>query len=107
MVSVPTDTKRRNKMIKGFSRQRSNMPAQKDFSQVPSMSMSRSSFKRSHSHKTAFDAGYLVPIYVDEVLPGDTFKMNMTAVARLATPIVPFMDNLHMDTHYFFVPHRS
>lgn len=76
------------------------------FSQVPSADIPRSSFNRTHGHKTTFDAGYLVPIYVDEALPGDTFKMRMTAFARLATPIFPIMDNVYLDTFFFAVPVR-
>lgn len=77
-----------------------------NFSQVPAAEIPRSSFDRSHGHKTTFDAGYLVPILVDEVLPGDTYNVDLTAFARLATPIKPVMDNLFMDTFFFFVPNR-
>ncbi|AXH77489.1 MAG: major capsid protein [Microviridae sp.] len=76
------------------------------FSQVPKATIPRSRFNRSHGHKTTFDSGYLVPFYVDEALPGDTFKMKATLFARLATPVVPFMDNLFMDTFFFAVPIR-
>lgn len=76
------------------------------FSQVPRAEIPRSSFDRSHGYKTTFDAGYLVPIFADEALPGDTFKVNMTGFARLATPIFPIMDNMIMDTHFFSVPVR-
>lgn len=76
------------------------------FSRVPSAQIPRSSFDRSHGHKTTFDAGYLVPIYVDEALPGDTFSCQLSAFARLATPIFPIMDNMVMDTHFFSVPVR-
>ena len=76
------------------------------FSRVPSADIPRSSFDRSHGHKTTFDAGYLIPVYVDEALPGDTFQCNLTAFARLATPIVPVMDNMFMDTFFFSVPVR-
>ncbi len=76
------------------------------FSQVPHVNIPRSNFKRSHGYKTAFDAGFLVPIFVDEALPGDTFNVSMSSVARLATPLVPFMDNLHMDFFFFAVPNR-
>lgn len=76
------------------------------FSEVPRAEIPRSTFDRSHGHKTTFDAGYLVPVYVDEALPGDTFKVNMTGFARLATPIFPIMDNMFMDTHFFAVPIR-
>jgi hypothetical protein len=77
-----------------------------NFSQVPKADIQRSSFDRSHGVKTTFDAGKLIPILVDEALPGDTFKLNMTAFARLATPINPIMDNMYMDTHFFAVPMR-
>jgi len=76
------------------------------FSEVPKAEIPRSSFDRSHGLKTTFDAGYLIPIYVDEALPGDTFNMNMTGFARLATPINPIMDNMFMDTQFFAVPIR-
>lgn len=79
---------------------------QHQFSRVPSVDIPRSSFDRSHGHKTAFDAGYLVPIYLDEALPGDTFNLRMTAFARMSTPIFPVMDNLYMDTQFFAVPIR-
>ena len=62
----------------------------------------RSRFTVQTSHKTTFDAGKLIPIYVDEVLPGDTFSLSCTAFGRMATPIFPIMDNLHMDTFFFF-----
>ena len=76
------------------------------FSQIPSTDIQRSVFDRSHTHKTTFDAGYLVPFYLDEVLPGDSFKISATTFARLNTPIVPFMDNLFLDTFFFYVPTR-
>lgn len=77
-----------------------------NFSRVPRADIPRSSFDRSCGHKTTFNAGYLVPIYVDEALPGDTFNAKLHAFARLATPLHPFMDNLFIDTHFFFVPNR-
>ncbi|AXH76658.1 MAG: major capsid protein [Microviridae sp.] len=76
------------------------------FSHVPKADIPRSTFNRSHGHKTTFDAGLLIPILVDEALPGDTFNVNLAAFARLATPIFPLMDNMHMDTHFFSVPMR-
>lgn len=76
------------------------------FSQVPTAQIPRSKFNRSHGLKTTFDSGYLVPIFVDEVLPGDTFSMNCTLFARVATLISPIMDNMYMDTFWFFVPER-
>lgn len=80
--------------------------SQYSFARVPSVQIPRSSFNRSMTYKTCFDAGYLIPFYVDEALPGDSFNLNVTAFARLATPIVPFMDNLYMDFHFFAVPIR-
>ena len=76
------------------------------FSQVPRAEIQRSSFNRSHGYKTTFDAGYLIPFFVDEALPGDTFKLRATMFARLATPIFPIMDNLFLDTFYFSIPVR-
>lgn len=79
---------------------------QAHFSRVPTNNAQRSQFKRPNNHKTTFDANYLIPIYVDEVIPGDTFKMSSTTFARLATPVKPSMDNAYLDIHYFFVPYR-
>ena len=76
------------------------------FTMIPKADIPRSSFDCQSTHKTTFDAGYLVPVYVDEMLPGDTFRLNMTAFARLATPIYPVMDNMHLDSFFFFVPNR-
>lgn len=76
------------------------------FSEVPRAEIQRSRFDRSFGHKTTFDAGLLIPIYIDEVLPGDTFNLNMSAFARLATPLKPIMDNMMMETFFFFVPNR-
>ena len=76
------------------------------FAEVPHLDIPRSTFDRSHGYKTTFESGMLVPILVDESLPGDTFSTKMTAFARLSTPIAPIMDNLYMDTHFFSVPVR-
>lgn len=76
------------------------------FAMVPRADIPRASFKMEHTHKTTFDAGYLVPVLVEEVLPGDTFNVRMTAFARMATPIFPIMDNLHLDSFFFFIPNR-
>lgn len=81
-------------------------PSQHSFARVPDAQIPRSSFDRSHAHKTTFDAGYLIPILVDEALPGDTFNTKLTAFARMATPIYPVMDNLFMDFFFFAIPHR-
>lgn len=79
---------------------------QHTFAAIPSANIPRSTFSRGHGYKTTFDADYLVPFYVDEVLPGDTFNVRATLFARLATPIAPIMDNMYLDTFYFFVPNR-
>ena len=76
------------------------------FAQVPQATIPRSSFDRSHGVKTTMDAGWLYPIFVDEVLPGDTFNLKTSAFARLSTPIYPIMDNMFMETFYFAVPIR-
>jgi hypothetical protein len=77
-----------------------------DFSRVPKADIQRSVFNRDHGLKTAFDAGYLVPVFVDEALPGDTFTLSMTGFGRLATPVNPIMDNLYIETFFFAVPYR-
>ena len=76
------------------------------FSRSPQANIPRSSFDRSHGFKCSFDAGYLVPVYVDEALPGDSFNLKMTAFARLATPEFPVIDNMYLDTFFFAVPYR-
>ena len=76
------------------------------FSQVPSANIPRSIFNRSRGYKTTFNEGVLIPFYVDEVLPGDSFKARATIFARLNTPVVPVMDNIYLDTFYFAVPLR-
>ncbi|UOF78622.1 major capsid protein [Microviridae sp.] len=76
------------------------------FSQVPEAEIQRSTFDRSTGLKTTFNAGELIPIFLDEVVPGDTHNLKDHLMGRLATPLVPFMDNLYLDTHYFFVPTR-
>jgi hypothetical protein len=78
----------------------------KDFSRVPKVDIQRSVFNRDHGLKTTFDAGYLVPVFYDEALPGDTFTMDANGFGRLATPINPFMDNLYIETFFFAVPYR-
>lgn len=93
-------------MADSYFAQPSVMTSQQHFSQVPAAEIQRSRFDRSHAVKTTFDAGLLIPIFLDEVLPGDTFTLNTTAFARLATPLKPVMDNMYLDIHYFFVPNR-
>lgn len=78
-----------------------------DFSTVPHADIKRSVFNRSHGHKTTFDVGYLVPCYVDEVLPGDTVTLKMSSFGRILSPLMhPIMENIHFDTFFFFVPNR-
>jgi len=76
------------------------------FAMVPRADIPRSKFDVQSAHKTTLDSGYLVPVYVNEVLPGDTFNFKMTAFARMATPIYPIMDNMILDSFFFFVPNR-
>lgn len=76
------------------------------FAMVPRSDVPRSRFQMQKTLKTTFDSGYLVPIFCEEALPGDTFNLNATLFGRLATPIFPVMDNLHIDTQFFFVPNR-
>ncbi len=84
-----------------------NRNTESHFSVNPiNLDIQRSKFVRPSTHKTTFNAGNLIPIYVDEVLPGDTFKMNMSSVIRMSTPIYPVMDNANMDVYFFFVPNR-
>ena len=76
------------------------------FSHIPKANIPRSSFDRTHGLKTTFDFDYLIPIFIDEALPGDTFNVDMSFLARLATPQVPIMDNMFMDFFFFAVPNR-
>ena len=76
------------------------------FSQVPTIDIKRSTFNRTTQHKTSFNAGSLIPFFVDEVLPGDTFNVKTSLVVRMSTPIHPVMDNAYIDTYYFYVPNR-
>ena len=74
------------------------------FSDAPAMYMRRTKFDRSHVYKTTFDSGKLIPVFVDEVLPGDTCRLNVRYFSRLATPVKPIMDNIYLDWFFFFVP---
>ena len=77
------------------------------FSEVPRAQIPRSTFNRSHGLKTTFDADWLVPILVDDVVPGDTFNVNVNHFARLGSPLIhPLMDNVYLETFFFFVPYR-
>ena len=79
---------------------------QSHFALLPQANIKRSVFDRSFVYKTTFDEGKLIPYFVDEVLPGDTFTLNPVEFCRLATPVVPFMDNLYVESFFFFVPCR-
>lgn len=76
------------------------------FSDAPAMYMRRTKFDRSHVYKTTFNSGKLIPVFIDEVLPGDTTRLSVNYFARLATPIKPIMDNIYLDWFFFFVPNR-
>lgn len=76
------------------------------FSDAPAMYMKRTKFDRSHVYKTTFGSGKLIPVFIDEVLPGDTTRMSVNYFARLATPVKPIMDNIYLDWFFFFVPNR-
>lgn len=76
------------------------------FNQVPNLEITRSRFKRDQDIKLTFDAGQLIPFYVDEVLPGDTFSIDNVGLVRMSTPIFPVMDNCYLDYYYFFCPNR-
>ena len=79
---------------------------QNHFAQVPQVQRPRSQFRRVSRHKHTFDEGYLIPFYLDDVLPGDTMNVKASMFARLATPIFPIMDNMYLETFWFFVPSR-
>lgn len=80
--------------------------AESHFAQLPRVDISRSTFDRSSSHKTSFNVGDVIPFYIDEVLPGDTFSVKTSKVVRMQSLITPVMDNIYLDTYYFFVPNR-
>ena len=73
------------------------------FAEVPRAEIQRSKFNRSCGYKTTFDADYLIPVFCDDVVPGDTFNLDMNFFARLATPLYPIMDNLYLESFFFFV----
>lgn len=83
-----------------------NRNSESHFSQIPRANIRRARFKRDYSNITTINEGDLVPIYVDEVLPGDTISLTQNGLIRMATPIYPVMDNCYLDTYYFFVPNR-
>ncbi|ALS03470.1 VP1 [Gokushovirus WZ-2015a] len=83
-----------------------NRNTESHFSTLPHIDIQRSRFDRSSSIKTTFNAGDVVPFYLEEVLPGDTFNVKTSKVVRMQTLLTPIMDNIYLDTYYFFVPNR-
>lgn len=92
--------------MKGYDLPKRRLVSQEDSSVIERPDVPRSTFLGSWAHKTTFDAGLLVPILVEEVLPGDHLKYSMTAFIRMSTPVFPLMDSQRLDTHWFFVPNR-
>jgi hypothetical protein len=84
----------------------STISNQQQFSQVAKPNVKRSTFDRSSGYKTTLDAGQLIPVFVDEALPGDTFDVKATMFGRINTPLVPIMDNIKIDIHFFSCPLR-
>lgn len=76
------------------------------FSSVPTLDISRCKLTKKHDHKTTFNNGDLIPIYVDDIIPGTTVKMEMASLVRMMTPIAPVMDNAFLDIYFYFVPYR-
>nr|QJB19902.1 MAG: major capsid protein [Microvirus sp.] len=85
---------------------KSTVTPQQVFNHVAKPDIQRSTFDRSHGYKTTLDAGQLIPIFLDEALPGDTFNISTALFGRLSTPLKPIMDNIYLDVHYFSVPMR-
>lgn len=83
-----------------------NRNNERHFNQIPEMKASRTRFNRDQTILTTFDSGKLIPFYVDEVLPGDTFNVNTTAIVRMTTPKYPVMDDAFIDFYYFYCPNR-
>lgn len=83
-----------------------NRETELHFANVPSIDISRCKLKKKHDHKTTFNTGDIVPIYVDDIIPGTTVKMNMASLVRMMTPIAPVMDNAYLDIMFYFVPNR-
>ena len=79
---------------------------QNHFASLPQVQRPRSQFRRVSRHKHTFDEGLLIPFYLDDVLPGDTLNVKASMFARLATPIFPIMDNMYLETFWFYVPNR-
>jgi len=94
-------------MAKTRSRRRGTSDKQSRFATIPEARIPRSAFNRSFNIKTTFDEGYLIPVFVDEALPGDTMAVNTASFCRMATPLkYPMMDSLHLDLFFFSIPNR-
>ena len=83
-----------------------NRNNERHFNSVPQTHVSRTRFKRDQNILTTFDAGKLIPFYVDEVLPGDSFGIDTAAIIRMTTPKYPVMDDAFLDIYYFYCPNR-
>lgn len=83
-----------------------NLESYSHFSKVPDVAIERSKFTKPYNHKTTFNAGELVPFYIEDCLPASTYQLSTSSVVRMATPIFPVMDNAYLDIYYFFVPYR-
>lgn len=83
-----------------------NRNTEAHFHKLPQAQIPRSKFKRDFNHKTTFNAGKIIPIYLDEILPGDTLSLDISGIVRMATPIFPVMDDCFLDIYFFFVPNR-
>lgn len=83
-----------------------NRNNEQHFLQIPEMHASRTRFNRDQTILTTFDAGKLIPFFVDEVLPGDTFQVDTSAIVRMSTPKYPVMDDAYIDLYYFYTPNR-
>ena len=91
----------------GFRVNTAGKVQQGHFARVPAtVNAPRSAFDRSSVHKTTINSGLLYPLFWEPVLPGDTLNLTMNVLLRLLTPIFPYMDNLYLDVHWFFVPDR-
>lgn len=84
----------------------SNPSGMHSFGNQPGPSVQRSQFKKPFRHKTTIDSGLIYPVMIEEILPGDTYNIDLTAISRLSTPLHPIMDNMYLDWFFFFVPNR-
>lgn len=89
-----------------FNKTAFKLPSPHDFSRAPQLHVQRSTVDKSHRYSTTFDAGYLIPMFMEEVLPGESLNVRATILARLATPIYPLMDNIYINTYWFYCPNR-